>query len=111
MKIAIVGAGVVGVTTAFELALDGHAVTVFEQRSATASLFAARQMLQPIHSRISSARPSRIFSGKNGSAIEGRAAPMKSCTPRLICATMVSGEVNRPTETTGLLVRLFTKPT
>ena len=34
------------------------------------------QILQPIHSRISSIRPSSIFFGKNGSAIEGRAAPI-----------------------------------
>ncbi len=30
MRIAIVGAGVIGVTTAYELAADGHDVTVFE---------------------------------------------------------------------------------
>jgi D-amino-acid dehydrogenase len=36
MRIAIVGAGIIGVTTAFELAADGHAVTVFERRSAAA---------------------------------------------------------------------------
>ncbi len=49
MKIAIVGAGIVGVTTAFELAQDGHAVSVFEQRSAAAeeSSFAAGGLLAP----------------------------------------------------------------
>jgi len=36
MQIAIVGAGIVGVATAYELACDGHEVTVFEQRSAAA---------------------------------------------------------------------------
>ena len=36
MNIAIVGAGIVGVTTAYELARDGHSVTVFDQRSAAA---------------------------------------------------------------------------
>ena len=36
MKIAIVGAGIVGVTTAYELAADGHQVTVFERRGAVA---------------------------------------------------------------------------
>jgi D-amino-acid dehydrogenase len=36
MKIAIVGAGIVGVTTAYELAADGHDVTVFERRGAAA---------------------------------------------------------------------------
>ncbi|MEJ7929617.1 D-amino acid dehydrogenase [Ramlibacter sp. AN1015] len=36
MNIAIVGAGIVGVTTAFELGADGHAVTVFERRGAAA---------------------------------------------------------------------------
>ena len=62
------------------------------------------QMLQPMHSRMSSKRSSAIFFGKNGSAIEGRAAPIKSNTPRRICETIASGEVKRPTPTTGLVV-------
>jgi D-amino-acid dehydrogenase len=36
LKLAVVGAGVVGTTTAFELALDGHEVTVLERRSTVA---------------------------------------------------------------------------
>ena len=49
MKIAIVGAGIVGVTTAYELAHDGHEVTVFEQRSAAAeeASFANAGLLAP----------------------------------------------------------------
>ncbi len=49
MKIAIVGAGVIGVTTAFELACDGHEVTVFERNSAVAveSSFANAGILAP----------------------------------------------------------------
>ena len=49
MKIAIVGAGIVGVTTAYELAADGHAVTVFEQHSAAAAeaSFAPGGLLAP----------------------------------------------------------------
>lgn len=36
MRIAIVGAGIIGVTTAYELAADGHEVTVFERHGAAA---------------------------------------------------------------------------
>src|SRR6185369_3779948 len=36
MKVAIVGAGIIGVTTAYELAADGHDVTVFERHGAAA---------------------------------------------------------------------------
>ena len=33
MRVAVVGAGIVGVTTAYELLCDGHEVTLFERRS------------------------------------------------------------------------------
>lgn len=36
MKIAVIGAGVVGVTTAYELTRDGHEVTVFDRRATAA---------------------------------------------------------------------------
>ncbi len=36
MKIAIIGAGIIGITTAYELACDGHQVTVLERRGAAA---------------------------------------------------------------------------
>ena len=49
MKVAVIGAGIVGVTTAFELAVDGHDVTVFERRAAVAeeSSFANAGVVAP----------------------------------------------------------------
>jgi D-amino-acid dehydrogenase len=36
MRIAVIGAGIVGVTTAYELVLDGHEVVVFDRRGSVA---------------------------------------------------------------------------
>ncbi len=49
MKIAVIGAGIIGITTAYELAQDGHTVTVFEQRGAAAeeASFANAGVLAP----------------------------------------------------------------
>ena len=37
MRVAVIGAGVIGVTTAYELGADGHEVTVFERRGSVAA--------------------------------------------------------------------------
>lgn len=49
MRVAIVGAGIVGVTTAYELALQGHEVVVYERRASVASeaSFANAGLLAP----------------------------------------------------------------
>lgn len=49
MKIAVVGAGVVGIACAHELSLDGHEVAVFERRSTVAeeASFASGALMAP----------------------------------------------------------------
>ena len=49
MKIAVIGAGIVGITTAYELACDGHEVSVLERRGAVAeeASFANAGILSP----------------------------------------------------------------
>jgi D-amino-acid dehydrogenase len=49
VRVAVIGAGVIGVTTAYELARDGHAVTVFERRGSVAeeSSFANAGVIAP----------------------------------------------------------------
>lgn len=51
MKIAVIGAGIIGITTAYELACDGHEVTVLERRSAVAeeASFANTGLITPNH--------------------------------------------------------------
>ena len=49
MRIAVIGAGIIGITTAYELACDGHAVTVYERNGAAAeeSSFANAGVVAP----------------------------------------------------------------
>ncbi|MEI8326904.1 MAG: D-amino acid dehydrogenase [Betaproteobacteria bacterium] len=49
MRLAVIGAGVIGTTSAYELACDGHQVTVFERRAAAAeeSSFANAGVMAP----------------------------------------------------------------
>ena len=49
MRIAVIGAGVIGVTTAYELTRDGHEVTVFDRRATAAeeTSFANAGILAP----------------------------------------------------------------
>lgn len=49
MRVAVIGAGIIGITTAYELAMDGHEVTVIERRGAAAeeSSFANAGIVAP----------------------------------------------------------------
>ena len=49
LKVAVIGAGIIGITTAYELASDGHQVQVLERRGAAAeeSSFANAGVIAP----------------------------------------------------------------
>ena len=65
MKIAVIGAGIIGITTAYELAIDGHDVTVFERRGAAAeeASFANAGLVAPgsVVSWAASGLPGRVL--------------------------------------------------
>ncbi len=67
------------------------------------------QTLIPMHSRISSSCPSCTFCGKNGSAIDWRAAPTRSSAPERTTSAIPSGSVNRATPTMGFAVASRTR--
>ena len=80
MKIAIVGAGIIGVTTAYELAADGHEVTVFERHGAAA--------LETSFANAGVAGPGYVtpwggpaMAGKLARYLFSRHPPMRMCWP------------------------------
>jgi D-amino-acid dehydrogenase len=80
MKIAIVGAGIVGVTTAYELAADGHEVTVFERHGAAAleTSFANAGVVAPGYVTPWAAPG---MTGKVARYLLSRHAPVRLCWP------------------------------
>lgn len=80
MKIAIVGAGVIGVTTAYELAADGHEVTVFDRHRAAAeeASFANAGVIAPgyVAPWASPGMPAKVFK-----LLFSRHAPVKLKLP------------------------------
>jgi D-amino-acid dehydrogenase len=76
MKVGIIGAGIIGITTAWELAADGHEVTVFERRGSVAaeSSFANAGVMAPggVVPWGSPAHPARAFARSFG-----REAPLR----------------------------------
>ncbi len=66
--------------------------------------------LQPMHSAMSRNRPLLIFSGRNGSAMPGRAPATMSTTPLRTRSAIRSAEVRRPFAATGFAVCALTLP-
>jgi D-amino-acid dehydrogenase len=80
MKIAIVGAGIIGVTTAYELTADGHEVTVFERHGAAAleTSFANAGVVAPGYV---TPWASPGMTGKVARYLFSRHAPVRVCWP------------------------------
>jgi D-amino-acid dehydrogenase len=80
MRIAIVGAGIIGVTTAYELAADGHEVTVFERHGAAAleTSFANAGVVAPGYVTPWAAPG---MAGKVARYLFSRHAPVRVCWP------------------------------
>ena len=80
MKVAVIGAGIIGITTAYELALNGHEVTVFERRGTAAeeTSFAHAGVLAPgyIAPCAAPGMPARVFK-----RLLRRHAPVKISLP------------------------------
>ena len=80
MKVAVIDAGIIGITTAYELATDGHEVTVFERCSAAAeeTSFANAGAVAPGYATPWAApgMPRRVFS-----YLFSRHAPVKISLP------------------------------
>ena len=80
MKLAVIGAGIIGITTAYELAADGHEVTVFERCSAAAeeTSFANAGVVAPgyVTPWAAPGMPGKVFSH-----LFGRHAPVKISLP------------------------------
>jgi D-amino-acid dehydrogenase len=80
MKIAIVGAGIIGVTTAYELTADGHDVTVFDRHGAAAleTSFANAGVVAPGYV---TPWASPGMAGKVARYLFSRHAPVRVCWP------------------------------
>ena len=80
MKVAVIGAGIIGITTAWELAADGHEVTVFERRGAAAeeSSFANAGVIAPgyVTPWAAPGMPTKVISH-----LLGRHAPVRLTLP------------------------------
>jgi len=100
MRVAVIGAGVIGVTTAYELAADGHEVTVFERRGTVAAecSFANAGMVAPGYTApwaapgmplkvarhlFAAHAPVRIGTGVNGATLGWLWRWWRSCRPQV----------------------------
>ena len=118
MRVAVIGAGIIGVTTAYELAVDGHEVTVFERRGSVAAetSFANAGVVAPgyVTPWAAPGMPGKVLRhlfgrARAGAAARGRSTPATARLAVALVARLPAAASTRPTARACIGWRCFSR--